>query len=276
MRQECVVPEQADWISDPIDPDRPSGARIYDYLLGGGHNFASDRAFVEKYLKVVPEARQGAVVNRAFLRRAVLFLIEQGIRQFLDLGSGIPTVGNVHEVAQRVDPACRVVYVDIDPVAAAHSRLILAGNDRAVMVQTDLTDVSSVLGAPETTSILDFSQPVGILAVTVGHHISPEQDPARMFGAYRDAVVAGSYLVISHATADFAPAKLGQAVKMARDDRMGFYPRTRAEVLELLAGFELVEPGLTSLSRWRPDRENDVASDPVGRLAYAAVGRKLP
>jgi hypothetical protein len=267
---------QGAWVPDSVDRDRPSGARIYDYFLGGGHNFAVDRAFAEKQLKIMPEARQGAIINRAFLRRAVLFLIEQGIRQFLDLGSGIPTVGNVHEIAQQADPACRVVYVDFDPVAAAHSRLILAGNDRAVMLQADLTDVSSVFGAEETRSMVDFSQPIGILAVTIGHHLSPEQDPVGVFGAYRDAVVPGSYLVISHGTADFEPVKMGEVIRIARDASMGFYPRTRDEVLDLLAGFELVEPGLTSVSQWRPDRETDIASDPAARLAYAAVGRKLP
>jgi hypothetical protein len=271
-----VVTEQASWVPDSIDPDRPSGARIYDYFLGGGHNFVADRAFAEEQLKIMPEVRQAALINRAFLRRAVLFLIEQGIRQFLDLGSGIPTVGNVHEIAQRVDPACRVVYVDFDPVAAAHSGLLLAGNDGAVMLQADLTDVGSVLGADETRSMLDFGQPIGILAVTIGHHISPEQDPVGTFGAYRDAVVPGSYLVISHGTADFEPVKVGEVVRIAKNASMGFYPRTRPEVLGLLAGFELVEPGLTSLSQWRPDRENDVASDPAARLAYAAVGRKSP
>jgi hypothetical protein len=247
---------------------------MYDYLLGGAHNFAADRAHVDKALEVEPHMRRFVLMNRAFLRRAVLFLIEQGIRQFLDLGSGIPTVGNVHEIAQQADPACRVVYVDFEPVAVAHSELMLRGNDRAVMVQADMTDVPGVLGAPETRSTLDFSQPVGILAVTIGHYISPEQDPVGVFGAYRDAVVPGSYLALSHFTDDFNPANAEQLLDLGRKARMNFFARTRAEVLGLLAGFELVEPGLTTTSRWRPDRENDMAADPAEDGLYAAVGRK--
>jgi hypothetical protein len=276
------VARRADWIPDSIDIDRPSPARMYDYILGGNHNFAADRALVEKVLKAQPYMRRAAVMNRAFLRRAVLFLIEQGIRQFLDLGSGIPTVGNVHEIAQQVDPACRVVYVDIDPVAAAHSQLLLEGNDRAASVQADITDVPSVLGAEKTGSTLDFSQPVGILALTIGHYISPEQDPVGMFHAYRDAVVPGSYLAITHATKDFAPTKIEQLRDLTKEARVGFFPRTRAEVLDLLTGFELVEPGLTTTSQWRPDRENDIdididiEIDPATDIMYAVVGRKLP
>ena len=268
---------QANWIPDSIDLERPSPARMYDYLLGGGHNFAVDRAVVEKALDVEPEGRRFAVMNRAFLRRTVLFLIEQGIRQFLDLGSGIPTVGNVHEVAQQVDPACRVVYVDIDPVAVAHSQLILAGNERAVILRADVTDVPGVLGAVETRSILDFSQPIGILAVTMGHYISPEQDPVGVFGAYRDAVVPGSYLAMTHYTRDFvSPAKAKRFIGVASTLTMTIFPRTRAEVLDLLAGFELVEPGLTTTSQWRSDRNNDFAVDPADDGMYAVVGRKLP
>ena len=267
---------QADWVPDSIDVERPSPARMYDYVLGGVHNFAVDRAMVEKALEVQPQTRQVAVRNRAFLRRAVLFLIEQGIRQFLDLGSGIPTVGNVHEIAQQVDPACRVVYVDIDPVAVAHSQLILAGNDRAAMVQADVTDVPGVLGAEETRSTLDFSQPVGILAVTIGHHISPEQDPVGVFRAYRDAVVPGSYLAMTHFTYDFAPARIERLTGEGRKAAITVFPRTRADLLDMLAGFQLVESGLTTPSQWRPDRENNFAGDPAVDSLYAAVGRKVP
>jgi hypothetical protein len=239
-----VVAEQADWIPNSVGPERPSPARIYDYVLDGTHNFAADRAVIDKALEVRPEIRQGVMRNRAFLRRAVLFLIEQGIRQFLDLGSGILTVGNVHEIAQQADPACRVVYVDVDPVAAAHSQFMLEGNDRAVMVEADVGDVSSVLGAEQTKSTLDFSQPIGILAVTIGHFISPEQDPVRVFGAYHDAVVPDSYLAMTHLTEDFAPTKIKQVTEMAKKAKVSLFPRTRAEVLDLLAGFELVEPGV--------------------------------
>lgn len=268
---------QADsWIPDSVEMERPSTARMYDYLLGGGHNFAIDRAMVDKLLQMQPRARHGAMMNRAFLRRAVLFLIDQGIRQFLDLGSGIPTVGNVHEVAQQADPQCRVVYVDIEPVAVAHSHLLLEGNERVRMLQADVASVSSVLEAEETRSVLDFDEPIGILAVTIGHYISPERDPVGVFRAYRDAVVPGSYLAITHMTQDFDPEMARRIAELTRQTPTNAYPRTRAEILELFADFELVEPGLVPPSRWRPDRARDLAVDFAVDGAYAGVGRKLP
>jgi hypothetical protein len=268
-----LVTQQAGWIPDSIDLEIPSAARIYDYLLGGGHNLTSDRALAEKILAVQPEARQFAIMNRAFLRRAVLFMIEAGIRQFLDLGSGIPTVGNVHEIAQRADVDARVVYVDIEHVAVAHSELLLSGNDHAVMLQADITRPASVLDAPETRRMLDFDRPVGVLAVTIGHYIAPERDPVGVFRGYRDALAPGSLLALTHFTDDFATVKGAELTEMMKASQNNVFARTRAEVLELFDGFELVEPGLVTTSQWRPDR-NTESVDPEADGLYAGVGRK--
>jgi hypothetical protein len=149
--------ERPAWVPDSIDLDLPSAARVYDYLLGGGHNFAVDRLVGQKVLQVLPNGGQIAGSNRAFLRRAVLYMVEHGVTQFLDLGSGIPTVGNVHEVAQEADPACRVVYVDYDEVAVAHSQLLVEGNENVAVVAADFCQPETVLAAPDVTRLLDFS-----------------------------------------------------------------------------------------------------------------------
>jgi hypothetical protein len=265
---------RVDWIPDSIDLGRPSTARMYDYVLGGGHNLEADRLLVDKMLAVQPEIRRFAIMNRSFLRRAVLFMIDAGIRQFLDLGSGIPTVGNVHEIAQQADPDSRIVYVDVEPIAVAHSRMILEGNDKAVMVHADITEPDMVLFDPETQQVLDFDQPIGLLAVTVGHHISDEQNPVGVFGRYRDAVTHGSYLAITHASSDFPNNRNEETGDLMKRSQLNISLRGRAEILELFKGFELVEPGLVSTSQWHPDRDEEAAADPAEDGMYAGVGRK--
>jgi hypothetical protein len=269
-----VVTGQTGWIPETVDIGQPSTARMYDYILGGGHNLEADRLLVDKMLAAQPEMRRFAIMNRAFLRRAVLFLIESGIRQFLDLGSGIPTVGNVHEIAQQADPKCRVVYVDYEPVAVAHSELVLEGNDRAVILQADVTEPDIVLHAPQTRRTLDFREPIGILAITIGHHLSPQRDPVGVFARYRDAVIPGSYLAITHTTDDYATARTLAVRELARKGHIGVYPRNRAEVMALFGDFELVEPGLVTTSQWRPERPEDVCVNPEDDGFYAAVARK--
>ncbi|HEU5470506.1 MAG TPA: SAM-dependent methyltransferase [Actinophytocola sp.] len=264
--------QQADWIPDTIDIGKPSTARMYDYILGGGHNLEADRLLVERLLALQPEMRRIAIMNRAFLRRAVLYMVGNGVRQFLDLGSGIPTVGNVHEIAQQADPSCRIVYVDIEAVAVAHSQLVLEGNDRAVMLHADITEPDVVLHAQET-KLLDFSKPIGLLAITIGHHVGPDRDPEGVFARYRAALAPGSYLAITHWTNDFATARSEAAEKVA-NEQINIFPRTRAEVLELFGDFELVEPGLVTTSQWHPDRGDDVAKDPAVDAFYAGVARK--
>lgn len=263
------------WVPAEVDLRQPSVARIYDYLLGGAHNFEVDREVAKKLLIVQPNARDIARRNRAFLQRVVRFLVGEGVRQFLDLGSGIPTVGNVHEVAQQLAPGTRVVYADYERVAVAHSQLLLDGNDDADIVCADVTQTKDVLTAPATTRLLDFSQPIGILAITLGHYISPAADPVGMFATYRDAVTPGSYLALTHLTNDFDSVHGEEIIEMFRSTRDNVFPRSRAEVMELFTGFELVEPGMVTTSHWRPEPGVTTALDPEDDGLYAAVGKRL-
>ncbi|MFI9006116.1 SAM-dependent methyltransferase [Actinosynnema sp. NPDC053489] len=261
------------WVPDEVDIDSPSVARVYDYLLGGGHNFASDRELARRLVEAQPNVREIARQNRAFLRRAVVFLLEAGVRQFLDLGSGIPTVGNVHEIAQAAAPGTRVVYVDYEPVAVAHSRLLLQDNPDAVMVSADITRASDVLDAPATRRMLDFDQPIGLLAVTIGHYIPHAADPVGLFARYRDALAPGSHLALTHLTDDFSAVHGDRIVSTMKTTRDNVFPRGRAEVLELFTGFELVEPGLVTTSLWRPDKGVHEVRDAEQDALYAGVGR---
>jgi hypothetical protein len=270
-----VTEEAAGWVPPEVDLQKPSVARIYDYLLGGAHNFEVDRAIAAKLLAIQPNVQDIARRNRAFLQRVVRFLVAQGIRQFLDLGSGIPTVGNVHEVAQAAVPGTRVVYVDYEEVAVAHSELLLRDNADADIIFADVTRTEDVLTAPTTLRLLDFSQPVGILAVTLGHYIPPAADPFGMFARYRDAVPVGSYLALTHLTNDFDAVHGEEIIETMRSTRDNVFPRTRAEVSSLFSGFELVEPGLVTTSQWRPDAGMTTAVDPEDDGLYAAVGKRV-
>ncbi|GAA3438627.1 SAM-dependent methyltransferase [Kutzneria kofuensis] len=262
------------WIPAEVDADVPSVARIYDYLLGGSHNFAPDRAMADKLLAVQPNVADIARRNRAFLRRVVQFMVEAGVRQFLDLGSGIPTAGNVHEIAQQAAPGSRVVYVDYEGVAVAHSKLLLAENENAAVVQADVTRPDDVLGAEETRRLIDFSQPVGLLAITIGHYLPPASDPAGVFGRYRDAVARGSYLALTHLTDDFTSLHGDEIVETMKSTQNNVFPRTREQVLELFGDFDLVEPGLVTTSRWHPDYGVAPAVDPEEDGLYAGVALK--
>jgi hypothetical protein len=200
-------------------------------------------------------------------------MIEQGIRQFLDLGSGIPTVGNVHEIALEVDADCRVVYVDKEHVAVAHSQLMLEGNRNAVMVQADITKPELVLNDRATVGLLDFEKPIGLLAVTIGHYILDDQDPVSVFAAYREALPPGSYLAISHWTDDFSLVKGDEVTELMSRTQNLVRARTRDEVLELFGDFEFVEPGLVTTSQWRPEREVNTSDGEHDGL-YAGVALK--
>jgi hypothetical protein len=268
-----AVVDQDDWVPKEIDTKLPSSARIYDYLLGGAHNFRIDRTAAEDLLRVVP-ANLMAAMNRDFLRRAVDYLVtECGIRQFLDLGSGIPTVGNVHEIAQAIDPTCRVVYVDIEPVAVAHSELLLADNPYAAAVQADMCLPSSVLGSGPVQDLLDLSRPLGLLIVGAMQFVPEDRNPWGMIGSYRSALAPGSYLALSHFTPDGMPEAMAKAVDVFARTQEPAHPRTRSEVLRMFEGFELVEPGLTFTPQWRPRSLRDVPPNPERSNLYAGVGR---
>ncbi|MFI6231783.1 SAM-dependent methyltransferase [Micromonospora echinospora] len=243
-----------DWAPDTIDVERPSVARMYDYYLGGSHNFAADRAAAGAMMAAVPEAPLMAQANRAFMRRVVHFLAESGVRQFLDIGSGIPTVGNVHEVAQRVAPDSRVVYVDVDPVAVAHSREILSRNDQAVVFQEDLRRPERILDHPDLHGLLDLTEPVALMIVAVLHFVADDDRPAEILRTLRDALPAGSYLVLSQASdiGQYGDAR-ADAERVYRNTDNPLVLRDRAELTAFFDGFELVEPGLVWVPAWRPE-----------------------
>lgn len=267
-----------DWVPTIVDTTVASGARTYDYLLGGSHNFAADRTMAEQVESAVPGIRAAARLNRAFLARAVRFMIGAGIRQFLDIGSGIPTVGNVHEIAQREDPACRVVYVDRDPIAVAHSELMLNGNRRAAMVEADMREPGSILDHPTTRRLIDFDEPLGLLFLLVLHWIPDEADPGGLVAHYRDALPGGSHLAITHMTDDLQVDKITAVAGIVRDNRGAgqVHPRTRAEITALFGDFALVPPGLVPTGTWRPGGIGDIAEDPeMNELSFAGVAEKF-
>ncbi len=260
-------------LAGDLEPDRPNVARLYDYFLGGHHNFAADREMARQLLAVEPNARYVAAQNRAFLGRAVRCLLAAGVRQFLDLGSGIPARGNVHEIAQRADPAARVVYVDNDPVAVAHSRQILAANKLAAAIREDLRRPAAILAHPEVTRLLDFGQPVGVLMVTILHFIADADDPAGLVGFLTGSLAAGSHLVISHATHDAAPDEVAEVEKLYAGTSAAAQARSHEQILRFFDGFELVEPGLVDQPRWRPEAAS-TPDHPERVWFYAGIGRK--
>ncbi|GAA3436957.1 SAM-dependent methyltransferase [Kutzneria kofuensis] len=261
----------SDWRPSDVDTERASAARMYDYYLGGFHNFEVDREKAKEVLAVLPEARTFARNNRAFLRRVVQYGVEHGIRQFLDLGSGLPTVGNVHEIAQALVPDAHVVYVDNEPVAVAHSLDILTGNPYATCIQEDITDPDRVLHHPESQRLLNFSQPMMVLLCAVLHFVPDDQQPARIVEAYSGALASGSYLALSHATASDYPDRLADVVGIYQHTQNQAHLRSRAEITAMVASFEhLVWPGVVYTPQWRPEHWADVG-DPAKSLAFAAL-----
>jgi hypothetical protein len=249
---------------------------MYDYFLGGFHNFEIDRRAAEAAIAINPDTPLLMRANRAFLRRAVTFLVEQGIDQFLDIGAGIPTVGSVHEVAGALNPAARVVYVDVDPVAVRHSQAILQGNPNAIAIHGDARQPEQILSHPEARRLLDFDQPMAVLLVALLHFIPDEGDVEHLMSILRAGVAPGSYLVLSHGTYEGRPPELiEQGARLYARTTNPLTPRSRAQVQALFAGFDLVEPGLVYVPLWRPDETVDPFSDdPARSLIFAGVGRK--
>ncbi len=266
--------EDLSWVPAGVDTGKPSIARVYDYWLGGTHNLQADRDAARAMLAVEPNGRAIIRANRDFLARAVGFLAGAGIRQFLDIGSGIPTQGNVHEVAQAAAPGATVVYADIDPVAVAHSRAILHGSPGAVAVQADLREPAPLLASPEVRQLIDFSQPVGVLLVAVLHFIPDDQEPWQVVATLRDALAPGSYLVVSHGTADGKPGVAAAAQKLYNRSVAQASLRPRAAIERFFSGFELVEPGVVDLPEWRPAPAADGNGDTARYWILGGVGRK--
>ncbi|MBR7837227.1 SAM-dependent methyltransferase [Actinospica durhamensis] len=266
------------WAPDEVDIERPSAARMYDYYLGGSYNFAADRALAEENLKNWPDMPHIARANRGFLHRAVTYLSSLGVDQFLDLGSGIPTGGNTHDIALSLNPRSRTVYVDMDPVAIAHSIVLLQDVPNATVVHADLRDVDAVMKHSVVPDFLDLSRPIGVIMLAVLHFVAPEDDAPALVGAYRDAMAQGSYLAISHGTADYQPESARGASELYTRASHQLVFRSKAEVAQLFIGYELVEPGLVDIIHWRPEltgsRPDPLDGDVTRYSGYVGVGRK--
>ncbi len=252
----------------------PNVARIYDYLLGGKDNFAADREAARRLIQAIPDVTAIARDNRSFLGRVVRYLaIKGGIRQFLDLGSGLPTQANVHELAQGVAPDARVVYVDNDPMVASHGRAMLKSGDQAGMVSGDLRDPASILRHPDVLGLLNLAQPLAVLCTGTLHFVAEEAGPHKIITAYRDQLAPGSYLAITHGTLEDDPAGEGAAAeRVYRQASSQLHLRPLPDVLRLFEGFELIEPGLTWITEWRPEP----GTEPSGRQhsMRGGLGRK--
>lgn len=264
------------WVPSDVDMERPSAARMYDYFLGGSHNLPADQDLAEETIRAWPDVRHLAHANRAFLRRAVTFLAGAGIDQFLDLGSGIPTGDSVHEVAAPMSPAARTVYVDCDPVAVGHGRALLADVPGATAVLADLRDPAALLALPEVSGFLDFDRPVAVLMLAVLPFVAEADDPAAIIAAYRAATVPGSYLALSHGTGDYRPTEARRVEDVYTQASHSVAPRSRRRLGELLAGYELVPPGLVDMIRWRPESgfRDPLGGDVARYSMLAAVGRR--
>ena len=263
------------WIPPGIDTTKANTARVYDWWLGGDHNFQADIDAARTSVALDQNMRGTARANRAFLGRAVRFLAgEAGIRQFLDIGSGIPTQDNVHQVAQAAVPGSRVVYADNDDVAVAHSRLILQDNQDATVIQADLRQPGKILADPSVQLLLDFDRPVGLLLVAVLPFVSDDDQVRDILATLRGALPPGSYLVISHPCRDADPvlARQHEKVYASRVDTP-FRMRTREEIARLFDGFTLAEPGLVWVPEWRPQSPDDVPADPRKFWILGGVAR---
>ncbi|WP_286989196.1 SAM-dependent methyltransferase [Thermomonospora sp. CIF 1] len=263
-------------VPEGLNTRMPHPARVYDYWLGGENNFPADRELGDLMARISPDISVSVQAVRAFFKRAVRHLVrEAGIRQFLDLGSGLPTQGNVHEVAQRLDPECRVVYVDSDPDVCAHGTALLEGPaaERTRMAQGDIRYPAMVLGHPAVTELLDFDRPVAVLFNAILHVLEDRQEIEAIVGRFADALVPGSRLLISLPSAELLPP--GQSEALYGSARMAPYPiffRTYSQILRLFSGFDLVEPGLVHICQWRPD--GPVPQEHRQAAMYGGIGVK--
>ena len=275
----------ADWMKQrteepPVEPvdlriDIPHSARMYDFWLGGKTNFPPDRALGEVFEQAIPGIKVMARENRRFLGRAVRYLAgEAGIRQFLDIGTGIPTEGNIHEVAQATAAESRVVYVDNDPIVLAHARALMdsTGTGRTAYIHADLMEPEKILADPLLSSTLDLEQPVGLTLVAILMLIADADDPWGRARVLMDALAPGSYVAVTHPGADFDPVAMASVVEAAAKGQMTLVPRTREEVARFFGDWELVEPGVVPVMGWRPDGEPP--ADPAAAYYWSGVARK--
>lgn len=251
---------------------------MYDYILGGSRNFAADRAVATKALGFMPDLAATLRANRAFLGRVVRYQVESGIRQFLDLGSGIPTVGNVHEIAQQIDPTVRVVYVDIDPIAVLVADEILHDSPNAIMVQADLRHPKEILARSEVRSVLDLTQPVGVLLIAALHLLPDSDDPAGILESLFDEVVPDSCLAISHMSPPErqTPAGMLEAKETYASSGNDLYPRTLSQIEDLLGQWQPQPPGIVACPHWKPDPDTEPLNSEVTFPGYGLLACKPP
>ena len=258
------------WVPPEVDTSRPSPARMYDYALGGKDNFAVDRAAVAKIGEVLPDFAAVAQANRGFLTRSVRMLAEHGVRQFLDLGTGLPTSPNVHEIAQSVDPEARVVYVDNDPIVMAHNRALRVRHPNVVAVQHDLRDPASIVNDPLVRQTIDFDRPVAVLFIAVLHFVRRDLAP-EIIARFAQEMSAGSFLAVSTGSRDgMAPSLVHHIEEVYSASAVQFVFRDRAQVEQLFEGFDLVDPGLVDVTGWR------ATGEPLPIRILSGVGRKHP
>lgn len=263
-----------------IDVTKPNVARVYDYMVGGKDHFAIDRMAAERALQIAPDAKEAGRACRAFLRRAVRYLAaEAGIRQFLDIGSGLPTATNVHQVAHEVDPGIRTVYVDHDPMVLVHGRALLANEPTTTVIEADIRRPREILEHPEVLERIDFSEPVGLLLFSILHHVHDSEDPEGIAATLRDALPSGSYLGIIHFwnPAEEHPRISEKAIEAERmfNETMGTGRwRLRKEIAAYFGDFDLVEPGLCPLADWRPDGDDPSAQTDTRYTMIGGVARK--
>ncbi|WP_330440625.1 SAM-dependent methyltransferase [Micromonospora sp. NBC_00821] len=242
-----------------IDPNIPSVARVYDFFLGGKDNFEADRKVAEHALRITPDGPAAGQANRAFLRRVIRFLVgEAGIDQFLDIGSGLPTQGNVHEVATEQNPKAQVVYVDNDPIVLSHGRALLAAEGTATVIQADIREPEAILNHPDVRRFLDFDRPIGLLLFAILHHLGDDEDPKAVAAALIDALPSGSYVAISHfrdpGERDPEGSRKAREVERVFNESLGTGRwRTDEEILSFADGLTVLEPGLVPLAEWRPE-----------------------
>ncbi|MEU3610742.1 SAM-dependent methyltransferase [Streptomyces sp. NPDC006872] len=257
-----------------IDTTKPHPARMYDYFLGGKDNYEVDQEAAEKFIKAAPEVRLAVRANRSFMHRAVRHVVaEGGIRQILDIGTGLPTEPNVHQIARAIAPETRVAYVDNDPIVSTHSMALIGDDDTDTSVAlADLRDPRAILDHPDVRKLIDFDQPVALLLVAIMHFITEAEDPDALLATYRDALPTGSYLVLSHATGDLHEDGRKDAAAVYKSATASMNPRPRARVLDFFGDFTLIEPGLALVPDWRPDEPAQPDTPPIG--IYGAVARK--
>ncbi|MEZ0114044.1 hypothetical protein ABH920_008078 [Catenulispora sp. EB89] len=272
-----MTDSRPEWAPAAINLDQPSSARVWDYFLGGSHNFEVDRRVAEQAIAFKPDMPDLARQVRMFLQRAVRTAAAAGIDQYIDIGAGVPTMGPVHETARETVPGARVVYVDHDPVAVAHGEVILADDPGAVFIQADARSPQAILDHPEVRALIDFDRPVAVLLCSLLHFVSAADDPAALVKTLQAAMAPGSHLIVQHASND---GQSGDVVKMLQmwntNSPEPMYWRTHDEIEALLDGFTILEPGVVQVQLWRPDAEEQARAeqDHDRYASYAAVGVK--